>query len=232
MRMTRSCSTTPIPVNQSKCSENPSTSPGSQFPDNIAIPIPRPAQERRAALRPELGAHNTHHIYIYIYILTGLDTHRRGHARSYLGRAELGWAGPLAQGAQNASCPGWGEPAQDARTAGSAQHAPSLGKAELNWAAPAAGHAQQASYLGWAGQIWAELGALLPNGAQHVSSFAGLASAQAAPTPKVEQYSANLSSQVKTPHIKQRSIFLDKNFPDSKWLSSASNWLGSSLIRL
>ena len=100
-----------------------------------------------------------------------------GRATSYLGKAELGWAGPLAQGAQNASCPGWGEPAQDARTAGSAQHASSLGKAELNnWAAPAAGHAQQASYLGWAGQIWAELGALLPNGAQHVSSlgWAGL----------------------------------------------------------
>ena len=64
MRMTRSCSTTPIPVNQSKCSENPSTSPGSQFPDNIAIPIPRPAQERRAALRPELGARSKHHIYL------------------------------------------------------------------------------------------------------------------------------------------------------------------------
>ena len=111
-----------------------------------------------------------------MYILTGLGTHRRGRVTSHMGQAELGWAAPMVQGAQNASSLGWGELAQDARTAGSAQHASSLAKAELNWAAPAAGHAQQASYLGWAGQIWAELGALLPNGAQHVSSlgWAGL----------------------------------------------------------
>ena len=108
-----------------------------------------------------------------MYILTGLDTHRRGREPSKTGQAELGWAAPMVQGAQNASSLGWGELAQDVRSAGSAQHGSYLGKAEPNWAAPAAGYAQQTSYLYWAGQIWVGLGALVPDGAQHASSLGG-----------------------------------------------------------